>query len=393
MKHTRRTVAAVGAVAVLAVVGCSSSGSGSSSSSAAASSGATSSGAASGGSDKAYTFAYANISDSSPLFKLVGDTMVSNGKKVNITVNRFDNNLDPSKALSNAQLMVEGKPDVAIDWTGTESIGKSIGAVFQRASIKCIAVNQQISGCPFFNLVNADLGSGSASIVAPIMKQKGWGASDTTLVLLFNPGAGAEVNSNVRYFYSDIAKQFPGMPQRTPTQITDKTTTIGSLPNGVQLNGQDALQPSYTAMENELQLLPSSRHIVIFTQNDDSAMGAWRAITQAGRQSNTLIIGQGADPAALQQLRTNSQWVAEGSVFFELWSEYLLAMGVAIMDGQTPPALTLPPQTVLSKQTVSKYYGASGTTATVAPPLDPRDDYLIKTGILQQFGNIEGLKS
>jgi ribose transport system substrate-binding protein len=393
MKHTRRTVAAVGVVAVLAMVGCSSSGSGSSSSSGATTGGATSAAATGGASNKAYTFAYANVADSSPLFKLVGDTMVSNGKKVNITVDRFDNNFDPSKALTNAQLMVQEKPDIAIDWTGTESIGKSIGAVFQRANTKCIAVNQQISGCPFFNLVNADLGSGSADIVAPIMKQKGWGAANTTMVLLFNPGAGAEVNSNVRYFYSDIAKQFPAMPQLTPTQITDKTTTIGSLPSAVQLNGQDALQPSYTAMENELQLLPSSRHIVIFTQNDDSATGAWRAITQAGRQSNTLIIGQGADPAALQQLRTNPQWVAEGSVFFELWSEYLLAMGVAIMEGQTPPALTLPPQTVLSKQTVAKYYGASSTTATVAPPLDPRDDYLIKTGILQQFGNIEGLKS
>ena len=56
--------------------------------------------------------------------------MVSNGKKVDITVKRFDNNFDPSKALTNAQLMVQQKPDLAIDWTGTESIGKSVGAVF-----------------------------------------------------------------------------------------------------------------------------------------------------------------------------------------------------------------------------------------------------------------------
>ena len=134
MKHARRTIAALGVAAVLAAAGCSSGGSGSSSSGAATSGGAASSAPASGaGSDQARNFAYANISDSSPLFKLVGDTMVSNGKKVNITVTRFDNNLDPSKALSNAQLMVQEKPDVAIDWTGTESIGASIGAVFQRA--------------------------------------------------------------------------------------------------------------------------------------------------------------------------------------------------------------------------------------------------------------------
>lgn len=394
MKRTSQRMLAIGVVAVLAAAGCSSSKSsssgGGSTSSAAGSS--TGSGSSTTATNKSYNFAYANISDSSPLFKTVGDTMVSNGKKVNITVKRFDNNIDATKALTNAQLMVQQKPDIAIDWTGTESIGKSVGAVFSRAKIPCIAVNQTIDGCPYFNLVNADLGSGSAAIVAPIMKQKGWTGKDTTLVLLFNPGAGSEVNSNVRYFYSDIAKAVPGFTQASPESITDKTTTIGSLPNGVQINGQDALEASYTAMKNELQLLPSGRHIVIFTQNDDSAMGAWRAITQASRQSDTLIIGQGADAAALQQLRTNPQWVAEGSVFFELWSEFLLAMGVAMQNGATPPALTLPPQTVLSKTTVSQYYGATGVTATVAPPLDPRDNYLLKTGILQQFGNVQGVK-
>ena len=96
---------------------------------------------------KSYAFAYANVADSSPLFKLVGDRMVSDGKKAGMTVARFDNNFDPSKALSNAQLMVQQKPDLIIDWTGTESIGKSVGAVFKRGKIPCVAVNQTIDGC------------------------------------------------------------------------------------------------------------------------------------------------------------------------------------------------------------------------------------------------------
>jgi ribose transport system substrate-binding protein len=339
---------------------------------------------------KSYTFTYANVADSSPLFKLVGDRMVSDGKKVGITVKRFDNNFDPSKALSNAQLMVQQKPDLIVDWTGTESIGKSVGAVFQRGKVSCVAVNQTIDGCPYFNLQNKLLGSGAAGIVVPEMKKKGWTAADTTIVMLFNPGAGAEVNSNGRYFYSDVAKAFPDMKQMAPDAITDKTTTIGDGPNGVQINGKDALEPSYQAMKQELTVLPKDRHLIVFTQNDDSALGAWRAITQASRQKDTMIIGQGANADGLKNLRTNPSWVAEGSVFFELWSQYLLAMGVSVLNGEKPPALTLAPQTVLSKANVSKYYG-DGTTAIVSPPLAPVDRYLLKAGVLQKFG-IDGSK-
>ena len=132
-------------------------------------------------------------------------------------------------------------------------------------------------------------------------------------------------------------------------------------------------------------MLPQSRHLIVFTQNDDSALGAWRAITEANRQNTTMIIGQGADADGLKNLRTNPSWVAEGSVFFELWSRYLLAMGVSVLNGQKPPPLTLAPQTVISKQTVSKYYG-NGDTAIQSPPLAPQDQYLLQSGILQKFG-------
>jgi ribose transport system substrate-binding protein len=340
--------------------------------------------------EKSYTFAYGNVTDNSPLFKLVGDLMVSDGKKVSITVRRFNNNFDGPTALNNAQLMVQQKPDLVINWTGVEAIGNAVGEVFKRANMPCIAVNQKIPGCPFFNLVNRDLGIGAAKIVIPIMKKKGWTAKDTTLILVASPGAGAEVNSNSRYFYTHVSRAIPGMAKATPTSITDKTTNIGKLPNGIQVDGKASLEPTYNAVKATLQILPKDRHLVVFTINDDSALGAWRAITQDGRQKNTLIIGQGANAQGLKHLRTNPSWVAEGSVFFELWPRYLLAMGVAVLNGARPPVQTYAPQIVLSKQNVAKFYGKSGTLAKVAPPLPAPNQYLLRTGILQKFGSATG---
>src|ERR1700733_3920019 len=152
MTRLWRSLGPLATVAIL-VAGCGSSSSSTSSastggaSSAAATSASTSSTTAT---TKHYAFAYANVTDSSPLFKTVGDRMVSDGTTVGITVKRFNNNLDASTALSNATLMVEEKPDIAIDWSGTKSIGNSIGAIFKRANLPCIAVNQNITGCPYF---------------------------------------------------------------------------------------------------------------------------------------------------------------------------------------------------------------------------------------------------
>jgi ribose transport system substrate-binding protein len=119
-------------------------------------------------------------------------------------------------------------------------------------------------------------------------------------------------------------------------------------------------------------------------------LGAWRAITESKREANTLVAGLGGSIAALKELRSNPQWVAEGSIFTTHWGEYLIAMGVAIMNGVTPPPLTKTPQVILTKDTVDKYYDAEGKVKLL-PPLVPENMYLKDTGVLQKFGNVEGL--
>jgi ribose transport system substrate-binding protein len=83
--------------------------------------------------------------------------------------------------------------------------------------------------------------------------------------------------------------------------------------------------------------------------------------------------------------------VAEGDVFVYFWGEYLMAMGVAMLQGAKPPALTISPQTVLTKENISRYYTPGMFTAKVLPRLPAVDRYLAKPGILQKFHNIEGL--
>jgi ribose transport system substrate-binding protein len=336
---------------------------------------------------KQLSVAFANILESGELFRQLGDGVMEAAKVADIKASRYNNNLDGPTTLNNARLMIQDQPDVILEYTAVEGIGASLKRLFNDAKIPFIAINIPVPGGIWFNLVNKEIGRDTANVVVPIAKSKGWTAADTTVIIVQGSQAGTEVNDCTRYFYVTAADSM-GFDKVAPSDITALTTTIGK--SGFQVDGKGTLEVSYTAVKNVLQTLPPNRHILLYSINDDSVLGAWRAITESQRQANTIVAGLGGSVAALKELRSNPQWVAEGSVFSTHWGEYLMAMAVAISNGVTPPPLTKSPQLVLTRETVDKYYDANGKVKLL-PPLVPENSYLKDTGVLQKFHNIEGL--
>jgi ribose transport system substrate-binding protein len=338
--------------------------------------------------DKQYFFDFANVLESGELFKEFGDGLISAAEVSGVKVKRYNNNNDPQTSVNNARLMLQDKPDLILEYIGIEGIGGSITRMVEQANVPLVAINVPIPGAYWFNLVNREIGTDTANIVVPLAKAKGWTAADTTVIIVQGSQAGTEVNDCVRYFYVTAAGSMPGMDKMEPSAITPLTTRIGK--SGIQVDGKGTLTDSYAAVKNTLQTLPSDRHILLYTINDDSTLGSWRAVTESHREDNTLVAGLGGSVAALKELRTNPHWVAEGSIFTSHWGQYLIAMGVAIMHGVKPPSLTKTPQVILTKETVDKYYDAAGKVKLL-PPLVPENLYLKDTGVLQKFHNIDGL--
>jgi ribose transport system substrate-binding protein len=235
--------------------------------------------------------------------------------------------------------------------------------------------------------VNKEIGTDTANIVVPLAKAKGWTGADTTVLIIQGSTAGEEVNDCVRYFMVTAAKLLD-VPEIQPSEITALTTTIGN--NGLQVDGKGTLEESYNQVKNALQTIPADRHILLYSINDDSVIGGWRAITESQREANTIVAGLGGSVAALKELRSNPYWVAEGSVYATHWGQYLMAMSAAILGGVTPPPLTKSPQSVLLKDNVDRYYDAEGKVKLL-PPLVAENMYLKGTGVLQKFNNVEGL--
>jgi ribose transport system substrate-binding protein len=331
---------------------------------------------------------YASASDAIGIFKVVGDNLIDDAKMLGMKATRYDNNLDPATALRNADLMIQEKPDVIIDWNAIVSAAPAIAKKIEKAGIPCLAVNQQIPGCHWFNLSNRKMGEDAADVVVPEAKKRGWNADNTTVFMVIAAANGTEVNDGPRYFYIKTADMLEGFKKVKPEDITPQTTVIGDS-NGIQIDGKSSIEDAYAAAKNVIPTIPEGNNILLYGSDSDLSLGAFRALKEAGRDKDTLTCGLGATPEGLLQLRTNPQWLCEGALFLEDWPQYILAEAAAIKNGVTPPKLTPAPQVMLTKDTVDKYY--NGNKVKQLPPLAPESEYLKDTGVLQKFGNIEGL--
>jgi ribose transport system substrate-binding protein len=332
---------------------------------------------------------FASADDALGVFKTVADGMVADAPTAGVTVRRYDNKLDGATALANADLMIQDHPDIIVDWNAVANVGNALGKKFNDAKIPCLAVNQSIAGCAHFNLSNMNAGVGSANVMVPVALQRGWTSANTTLVMVVQSSAGVEVNDGPRYLYITTASMMPGYPTLTPDQLNPSTTVIGNH-QAVQYEGNSTLDAAYAATKNILPTIPASNNLIVFGDDDDFVLGAIQAITQAGRVSNTLACGLGPTPAGLTALRSNASWLCEYSSFTEDWPEYIIAEAEAIHMGVTPPVLTSAPEAILTKANVDTYYNSSNTIILL-PPLAANAQYLIKTGILQKFHNIQGI--
>jgi len=339
-----------------------------------------------------FDISFANFTEGAPLFRVIHTNLQEVLQTVDskVRVKWYDNAADPAKMLQNAQLMVRDDPDAIVEYpvsTATQGVGR----VFADSGIPCVSVNLDTAECEFLNIDNSQLGIDTAEIIGDIATERGWDASNTTILLGQNAAAGEQVNDCVRYFYSTIAPML-GMEEVEPQSITATTTTIGA--NAIQFEGASQLQPSFEAVRSLLPSVPADHNIILYTVNNDSTTGALRALEDAGRGGDdTLLIGGlGGDEVGIRSLREDPRWVAEGDIFVAWWGQYAVAMAQALANGSDPPAeVTALPQIVLTSDTVDQFHEPDSVDVKQLPPLVESNEYLRDGGFLQVVDNIEGL--
>jgi ribose transport system substrate-binding protein len=378
------------ALASLALVACG--GSSSSSSSSTASSDSGEAGQEASGSKEDFSDLGSVSFDTtmtSPVFVKQAKSLQSYGNQLGIEVSLYDNRSSATKAVENAQQVVAQNPGVAMDAPPIADATARLTSTYERAGIPCISVSLPIEGCPLFNFNQKSLAAQQADFFAEQMKKRGWDGSNTMVVIGSDAELGPSVNIATSWFYQELSKQVPGMEPVTAEEIEGQTTTI-TPDQGLQVNTGYEVESSYEAFSAALQSIPSDRHLVVYTISDDATVGVRRALQNAHR-TDAMIAGYGGDEDALKAIRTDPVWVSDAQGFYEDWGEFLLAEAVALKRGEEVPAETYPPELVITKENIEKYYPGGATQPKLLPELPASSKYLEKTGVLQAIGNVEGL--
>ncbi|GAA1828585.1 hypothetical protein GCM10009836_02910 [Pseudonocardia ailaonensis] len=338
---------------------------------------------ASGTAKKDIKIAYANYADNSPLFAPITTAVKTSAAAAGMNAKVYDNKGTAETTLQNAQLMVQDKPDVVIEYSPDSAIGKSLFTVFDRAGSKCIALNVPVEGCPWLNVINKNLGTAAGQMASDYANKNGWTGANTTVLLANSARGGVEVNDTVRYTYLTVADKVPGFTKITPEQFTESTTRIAA--NAIVVDGGNTLDSSFAAVQAALQNIPNDQNIIYSSVNDDTASGGWRAIAEAGREKTSVVIGEGGSETALKQLRDNPQWIGEVDALVSVWGYYAVAMADALAAGVKPPALTELPFVALTKDTINDYYTDDLTSPKALPKPVDSNKYLFGRGILESY--------
>ncbi len=337
---------------------------------AACSSGSTSSGSGSSGSSnkplEGVTWGYGNVLDSSPTFKVIGDHMTTDGGALGAKMLHYDNNIDPATALSNVNLMIQQNASLIVDWAyGSDNV--AISKRLEGAKKNCVAVNVPIAGCPFYNTDSAVVGKSLGEVAVKNAQAKGWNETNTTVLIVIAGSNSASDQLTAQNFYSVYTKSFPGMKQYEPSDLKITGTTLGNPNDGQQTDGKGTLDGAFKAVTQLLQTVPADRNLMIFANNDDMANGSLRAVAQANRTDKTMLVSQIGTADAIKQVASGGPWIAESAAFYDQWSRFLLAMGLAIRDAKKMPDFTPAPSLTITKDNVSQYFNNDGTSKGPAP--------------------------
>ena len=331
---------------------------------------------------------FANISEQVPIFHTIHTTTDSLIKKTNVKVKWYDNNSDSGTMLSNARLITQSKPDAVIEFPVSPN-SAGLGAVLKSAGVPCVSLNLPTVGCTWLKVAADTYGRQAAQKMAAEAKWRGWNASNTTLLLGQNAAIGQAGNAAVQNFYATIAPLL-GYKPLMPSQITPSSTKLDR--NAIQFDGKSALQPAYQAVTALKAGIPGSRHIILFTLNDESTVGALRAMDAQGKKDDLIALGVGASPDAVKLLKTDPRWIGEVDILSPFFGEYAIATAEQLvagqkLDGKTPDVLPLP-YNVMDRVSVERYYPGSATLAAQLPPLSGTLTYLNGAKVLHDIGNV-----
>jgi len=241
-----------------------------------------------------------------------------------------DNRYNPKIAQRNADVLVREKVDLVIEFQTDEHVAPIVAAKYRAANIPLIALEIPHPGATYFGANNYEAGMiGGRHLGRWARQQRCAEADEIVLITLDRAGSLPRMR---------LTGMLVGMKEVHPAL---------ELCHVTYLDGDGKLGESFEAMRRHLRTC-RARRILVGAINDPSALGALRAMQEAGRVETCAIMGQNASPEGRAELRTpGTRLIGSVAYFPEKYGAEIVAVALDILHRRAvPPAVFVKHQLV-----------------------------------------------
>jgi ribose transport system substrate-binding protein len=241
-----------------------------------------------------------------------------------------DNRYNAKIAQRNADVLVREKVDLVIEFQTDDHVAPIVAAKYRTAGIPLIALEVPHPGATYFGANNYEAGLiGGRHLGRWAKQQRCTDADEIVFIALDRAGSLPKMR---------LTGMLVGMKEVYPTLENCRVT---------YLDGDGKLGESFEIMRRHLRT-SRSRRFLIGAINDPSALGALRAMHEAGRSECCAVMGQNASPEGRAELRQpNTRLIGSVAYFPEKYGAEIVAVALDILHRRpVPPAVFVKHQLV-----------------------------------------------
>ena len=295
----------------------------------------------SGAAPEGLVVGYAGLSGQFPFVQDVNSGLERAANCFGVELIIADNEYDPQKALSVADNLITRGIDVVIEFQTDVGIAPTLCSKFEAAGIPMIAIDIPHEPCAvFFGANNLEAGRIGGENLARVANER-WGGDVDALVLLELPQSGPLPQQRM-----DGAAEgaMAGLPNLTEDKV-------------IRVDSKGTLEGGRTVMADVLTRLSDADHILVSAINDPAAVGALRAVEQAGRTDQVIIAGQNATIEARDEICTGSEaFIGSVAYFPDRYGDKLIPLAIDLANGVEPPEAVYIDHLWIDAANIDQYY-------------------------------------
>lgn len=290
-----------------------------------------------------YRVGYAQLSSVEPFSQAVTQGLVDAADKLHMDLLVTDNRGDADQALKNAEWLIERKVDFVIEYQIHYRVAPVLADMFAKARIPTLAIDIPQPHAVYFGADNYTAGLLGGEALGNFARQK-WRGQVDRLLLLEAPLAGRTPQSRIIGTVRGVRNLLPQLSPRCIMHrgVKETQTAIGG----------------YQATRKVLQSLSPRQRILIAAVNDCCALGALRAVREAGHDRLAAIMGQGFSPDPLLETeirKAESPLIGSVAYFPERYGARIIPLVLKWLNKEQIPPAVHTDHVLVTKENVDEF--------------------------------------